>query len=62
MVCCIIIIPYTVCGINVSSVVVFASLAKPVQLVHLVKPHKIVVPPFLGMTMWWYDVCIYIVS
>ena len=53
---------YRVCDINVCSEVGFASLAKPVQLVNVVKPHKTVVISFLVMTMWWYDVCIYIGS
>ena len=34
------------CGINVSSEVVFASLAKHGQLVNVVKPHKTVALPF----------------
>ena len=51
-----------VCGINVISEVVFASLAKPGQLANGVKPHKTVVLPSLVMAMWWYEVRIYRVS
>ena len=39
-------ISYMMCGINVSSEVVFASLAKHGQLVNVVKPHKTVALPF----------------
>ena len=52
-----------VCGINVISEVVFASLAKPGQLANGAKPRKtVVLYTFLVMAMWWYDVRIYRVS